>query len=69
MILYDARLAQSVERETLMRASFRRQGPSQGCGFDPRIGLMEKSFFTLAHTNSFEVSYYYKHAPFGIVKV
>ena len=34
-----ARLAQSVERETL------KMGQSQGCGFDPRIGLMEKDFF------------------------
>ena len=34
-----ARLAQSVERETL------KVGQSQGCGFDPRIGLMEKYFF------------------------
>ena len=63
MILSDARLAQSVERETLMRASFRRQGPSQGCGFDPRIGLMEKSFFTLAQKHSFEVSYYIISMP------
>ena len=52
---FGARLAQSVERETLTRVH-----TSQGCGFDPRIGLFlyypfydwTRSFFALAIRDS-----------------